>query len=296
MSLIPVVLLGAAILGLLRVWRYRRNGIGTGTALGLSAGWRGVGEAGIGMAIAASAVGVTFTVAYATATIEVLAVGPPAPLWNDLLSFVMVPFLEELIFRSALLGGLLVLMPRRVWAAILISAGIFGGLHLENSHATLVSAAGSLLGGVAYGIAFAATQRIWLPFGLHFAWNYVQGPVLGFALSGGKPLRGTLVQQQSIGPAWFTGGEYGPEGGVVGLAGRVVVLLGLYAVFALWRKGSVTSAPGFDGPSRSRSGLMASGRNTCRILTGTGARSMMPLTGRDELGPGTGSTATLSDP
>jgi uncharacterized protein len=247
MSTTLVVLLGSAILGVLRIWRYRRNGMGIRRALGLSLDRRGLLEAGTGMVIAAFAVGLVFAVAYATVTIEVLAVGPPAPLWSDLLSFVMVPFLEELVFRSALLGGLLVLMPNRAWAAILISAGIFGALHLENSHATLLSAVGSGLGGIAYGIAFAATQRIWLPFGLHFAWNYVQGPVLGFALSGGKPLRGTWVQQQNIGPAWFTGGEYGPEGGMVGLVGRVIVLLGLFALFALWRERFTTPLPEFDG-------------------------------------------------
>jgi uncharacterized protein len=246
MSPILVVLLGSAILGVFRIWRYRRNGVGIRRALGLSLDLRGSREAAVGIVIAAFAVGLVFTVAYATTTIEVLAVGPPAPLWNDLLSFMMVPFLEELIFRSALLGGLLVLLPNRAWAAVLISAGVFGGLHLENSHATLLSAVGSVLGGTAYGIAFAATQRIWLPFGLHFAWNYVQGPVLGFALSGGKPLRGTWVQQQSTGPAWFTGGEYGPEGGVVGLVGRVVVLLGLFALFTLWRERFTTHLPQFD--------------------------------------------------
>jgi hypothetical protein len=147
----------------------------------------------------------------------------------------MVPFLEELIFRSALLGGLLIMMPNRAWAAILISAAVFGVLHLESSSATALTALGSTLGGVAYGIAFAATRNLWLPLGLHFAWNYVQGPVLGFALSGGKPLRGTFVQQSDVGPTWFTGGEYGPEGGAVGLVGRAVVLIGLLAVIP-WRK------------------------------------------------------------
>jgi uncharacterized protein len=233
-----VVLLSALILGLLRISRYRREGFGIRRALGLSLNWRAAGDASVGIAVSTVGVLAIFATAYAVRAIEVTEIGSPAPLWNDILSFVMVPFLEELIFRSALLGGLLILMPNRAWAAILLSAAVFGMLHLENSQATALTALGSTLGGVTYGIAFAATQNLWLPLGLHFAWNYVQGPVLGFALSGGKPLRGTFIQLESVGPTWFTGGEYGPEGGAVGLVGRAAVLIGLLAVVQ-WRTRSL---------------------------------------------------------
>jgi uncharacterized protein len=235
-----VVLLSALALGSFRILRYRRHGFGIPRALGVSLNWRAVRDAAVGIAVATLAVLAIFATAYAANAIDVTGIGSPAPLWNDIPSFVMVPFLEELIFRSALLGGLLIMMPNRAWAAILISAAVFGMLHLGNSHATALTALGSTFGGIAYGIAFAATQSLWLPFGLHFAWNYVQGPVLGFALSGGKPLRGTLIQLESVGPTWFTGGEYGPEGGAVGLVGRAVVIIGLFAVVQ-WRRRSPLS-------------------------------------------------------
>ncbi|MCR4341240.1 MAG: hypothetical protein NUW01_15290 [Gemmatimonadaceae bacterium] len=105
-----------------------------------------------------------------------------------------------------------------------------------------VAGVGSTLGGITYGITFVATEALWLPFGLHFAWNYAQGPVFGFALSGGKPVRGTFVQQENVGPAWFTGGEYGPEGGAVGFVGRALVLA-LVLAWIAYRRGRFISLP-----------------------------------------------------
>jgi uncharacterized protein len=246
--LLLIVLLGSGVLGAVRIWSCRRRGMGCRRALGLSLDWRGLRDAGSGMLIAAFAMGAVFIAAVATKSVGITGVGPAAPLWSDVPGFMMVAFLEELVFRSALLGGLLVLMPSRPWAAILISAAIFGGLHLENSHATPLAALGSTLGGIAYGTAFVATRSIWLPFGLHFAWNHVQGPVLGFALSGGKPLRGTFIQQESVGAAWFTGGEYGPEAGVIGLLGRMVVLAGLLALLTRTGRMATNAAARPAGP------------------------------------------------
>lgn len=232
---ILLVVLIAVALGVARMRSYRRRGQTTVAALGLSFNRRELGNVGAGLAIAAIAIGVVFLVAYVARGIAVTGVGSATALGGDILSFVMVPFQEELVFRSALLGGLLVLWPDHKGMSILASAAVFGGLHLTNAHATLLGALGSTIGGIAYGIAFVATEGLWLSLGLHFGWNYFQGPVFGFAVSGAKPHHGTLVLQQSVGPAWFTGGEYGPEGGVVGLVGRAVVLLLLFAWIAYGR-------------------------------------------------------------
>jgi uncharacterized protein len=229
MSPVLLVVVLAVALGVVRIRSFRRRGLGLPRALGISPNRAALENVLAGTAIAFTAIGATFLMAYAAGTIEVAGFGTTAPLTSDLLTFVMVPLQEELVFRSALLGGLLVLWPRHQVAGVLLSAALFGGLHMLSSTATLLSGLGSTLGGVAYGMAFAATQALWLSFGLHFAWNYAQGPVLGFALSGGKPLHGSFLQQESVGPAWFTGGDYGPEGGVVGLVGRAVVLLLLVA-------------------------------------------------------------------
>jgi membrane protease YdiL (CAAX protease family) len=224
-SLKAVVILLSVLLGLARVWSHRRRGMGPLLALGLPLDRRELGNAVLGAAIGVFAIGTTFLVAYTTRHVEVVAVGPPAPLVNDIMSFLAVPFVEELLFRSALLGGLLVVLPpNHKWVAVTCSAVVFGALHALNEHATLLAVLGSTLGGLSYGIAFATTQKIWLSFGLHFGWNYAIGPLFGFPISGGIVKRGTFVHQHSVGASWFTGGDYGPEGGVLGMVGRVLVL------------------------------------------------------------------------
>lgn len=109
------------------------------------------------------------------------------------------------------------------WPAVLVGAALFGYLHLANPGATWFSAAGNALGGLVYGIAFLGGRNLWLPLGLHFGWNFAQGPLLGFSVSGYA--LGGIVQQHPVEQvSLVTGGAYGPEAGVVGMAFRFVVI------------------------------------------------------------------------
>ena len=224
MTLKIVVLLLALILGVTRIWSFRRRGLGPLRALGVSFDLGELRNLAVGIAISSLAIAAVFLVAHVAQSIEVQSVGPPIALLNDLGSVIGSTTVEELVFRSALLGGLLVLLPRVSWLAVACSAIVFGALHALNQHATLLAVLGSTVGGVSYGIAFAATQRISLPLGLHFGWNYAMGPIFGFPVSGSAPIHATFVHQHSVGAPWFTGGEYGPEGGLVGIVGRIIVV------------------------------------------------------------------------
>jgi hypothetical protein len=139
--------------------------------------------------------------------------------------------IEELVFRGGVLNGLRRLMP--TWAAVACSAAIFGLAHLANPHATALSAFSNALGGVMYAHAFLGSRSIWLPFGLHFAWNAVQGPVLGFPVSG--LAFGGLLHPVVQGPLWMTGAAYGPEGGLPGVLARLAVLAMVAAVLRAGR-------------------------------------------------------------
>lgn len=144
---------------------------------------------------------------------------------------------EEILMRGLLLSGLVLALRGRRAPAILLSALAFGCIHLSNPGATPMSVLGNALGGVIYGIAFLCAGSLWLAIGLHFAWNFVQGPLLGFPVSG--MAAGGLQQVHDLGPAWLSGGAYGPEAGLVGIAMRfVIIALVLLWLKSTWRKGA----------------------------------------------------------
>lgn len=145
---------------------------------------------------------------------------------------------EEVLFRALLVTGILLTFGKRRVLAILLSAIVFGLSHAANPGTSPLSLLSSSLGGAVYAIAFVGSGSIWLPLGLHFAWNFVQGPLLGMTVSG-QAAPG-LFQAVDYGPTLFSGGVYGPEAGLVGIAARVATVVGVLAWLKLRRGGSAS--------------------------------------------------------
>jgi uncharacterized protein len=122
------------------------------------------------------------------------------------------------------------------WAALAVSAGLFGLGHRGNPGATALSAVAlALEAGVLLGAAYAATRSLWLPIGLHTAWNLFEGPVYGAAVSGNA--LPSVLSARFVGPAWLTGGAFGPEAGLAALV-LGCALGGAFLLLAL-RRGQV---------------------------------------------------------
>lgn len=138
---------------------------------------------------------------------------------------------EELLYRLILLS-LLIKLLKRPWIALVLTSIVFGVLHAGNDHATVISVLSNGLGGLMYGLAFVGTRTIWFPWALHFAWNYLQATLLGFPMSGFN-VEG-IIKLNLLDESWISGGLYGPEGGIVGISIRLVVILMIY----LWIKNS----------------------------------------------------------
>jgi uncharacterized protein len=121
--------------------------------------------------------------------------------------------MEEILFR-----GLLFRVSAKIlgtWGALLLTAAFFGAAHAFNPGATVSSSlAIALEAGVLLGAAYAATTRLWLPIGLHMAWNFTEGPVFGMSVSGGT-MGGDLLRGSINGPRILTGGQFGPEASIV---------------------------------------------------------------------------------
>lgn len=110
-------------------------------------------------------------------------------------------------------------------AAVGTSSLFFGLVHLGNPSHTWLSTCNTALVGVPLAVAYLRTRALWLPIGLHFAWNFFQSYVLGLEVSGIQ-FSGTLLKSDVHGSLLLTGGNYGPEGGV--LATGVIVVATLY--------------------------------------------------------------------
>lgn len=151
------------------------------------------------------------------------------------LFFLIVAFFEEFLFRGVIFR--IVEEMTGTWIAVAISAALFGALHAGNPGATVYSTlAIAIEAGVLLALAFALTRSLWFAIGIHWAWNFFEGPVFGTQVSGGAGQR-PLLLATIHGPAWLTGGNFGPEAGVlpIVLCMLVAVPIAIQAV----RRGNV---------------------------------------------------------
>lgn len=121
--------------------------------------------------------------------------------------------LEEILFRALLFRVSSKILG--TWGALVFSAAFFGAAHAFNPGATVTSSlAIALEAGILLGAAYAATKRLWVPIGLHVAWNFTEGSVFGMSISGTGANLG-LIRGTLNGPQILTGGQFGPEASIV---------------------------------------------------------------------------------
>ena len=114
--------------------------------------------------------------------------------------------------------------------AIAISSSLFGILHLGNAGVTFLSVLNIILDGVLAGLLFIYTDSIWLVVAQHGTWNYVQGNLLGFQVSGTGADASIFSFTMGDGPVWLTGGAFGAEGSIIT---TLVLLLSVLIVYLL---------------------------------------------------------------
>lgn len=156
------------------------------------------------------------------------------------IAMAMVGFYEELWFRGyqlkniteGLYDGKNPMIAGTL--AIAITSLFFGLLHLGNPNATMLGAIVIILAGVMLAVPYVLTGRLGFSVGLHFAWNVIQGALYGLPVSGIR-FRQSILQMEPVGPEIWTGGRFGPEGGLLGVIG--VLLLITVSVLLLSLKG-----------------------------------------------------------
>lgn len=124
---------------------------------------------------------------------------------------------EEVLFRGYILN--MVSENFNIKAGLIVSSILFGLVHLSNLNVSFIGILNIILAGFVLGVAYLFSKNLWMPTALHFAWNYFQGTIFGFEVSGNPTY--ALLSQQLSGPDWLTGGDFGFEGSAI----SVVVLL-----------------------------------------------------------------------
>lgn len=155
----------------------------------------------------------------------ILSVRPSDFDWKlILLSFVWYIYVavgEEVIFR----GILFRMIDERynMWVALAVSAVLFGVVHLSSPNASVWSSVAiAVEAGLMLALAYKYSGSLWLPIGIHCAWNFTEENVFGFAVSGWKS-EASLMESQLSGPDILTGGAFGPEASLVSMALGIVI-------------------------------------------------------------------------
>ncbi len=128
-----------------------------------------------------------------------------------LVGFFAVGFYEELLFRGYYLQNLR--DGSGLAIALFLSSAVFALAHLGNFSSSFASSIGIFAAGYFLAYGWIRTRALWLPIGLHIGWNFFQGPIFGFAVSG-TPTP-SIVAHSVEGPELLTGGGFGPEAGLI---------------------------------------------------------------------------------
>ena len=119
---------------------------------------------------------------------------------------------EEIVTRGWLLNVLST--KYNIGVGLLISSTLFGLMHLTNPNVNYIAVINIILVGLFYGLYVIKTNDLWAVCGIHSAWNFAQGNIFGFKVSGLDVSVGSLIDLNLVGSDFVTGGIFGPEAGI----------------------------------------------------------------------------------
>ena len=125
--------------------------------------------------------------------------------------FAVVSLNEEIAIRGYILQNLSSSFNKYI--ALVLSSLVFMIMHIGNPNMSAVPLFNLFLAGLLLGVYCIHKNNLWFPIGAHFTWNYFQGPVLGFEVSG-NDVDSIFIQSLS-GSELITGGEFGFEGSII---------------------------------------------------------------------------------
>ncbi|HXD78879.1 MAG TPA: type II CAAX endopeptidase family protein [Puia sp.] len=154
----------------------------------------------------------------------------PTALFISLGWMILISFSEELVFRGYLLGNLMEALPNK-WIALAISSFLFALYHAVTPGIHTLAFANLFLAGMLLGTNYLFTKNLWFSFLLHLGWNFFEGPIMGFKVSG--TTFPSLLQAEPNGDLFITGGDYGLEGSILM---TLLLLTALFVMYWAWER------------------------------------------------------------
>jgi uncharacterized protein len=132
---------------------------------------------------------------------------------------------EEALFRGYAFQKL-----AQGFGAVLATAGIslaFALAHARNPSVSVFALANIFAAGIMLSVAFLRTRSLWFATGVHLGWNWSMAALLDLPVSGFDLFDTPMYEPVDRGPRWLTGAAFGPEAGIAGLLGLLLVLGGV---------------------------------------------------------------------
>ncbi len=139
---------------------------------------------------------------------------------KNIIIFICIGFSEEVLFRGLILSNLKQMYKNSV--AIGVASGIFALMHGFNSGICVLGYINLFIAGVLFSYMVIKSKNLWFPIGYHITWNYFEGAIFGFKVSGINVK--SIYTIKSLQDNVLTGGRFGPEGGLIV---TIVLFLGL---------------------------------------------------------------------
>lgn len=164
----------------------------------------------------------------------------PLDLLGALLFFGLVALFEEILMRGYILGHLLHTRLNK-FLSLFISAALFAFLHIFNPEIAFLPMINLVLAGMLLGASYLYTRNLCFPLSLHFFWNWIQGPILGYQVSGNN-FMSTMLKLHMPEENVLNGGAFGFEGSLI-----CTVLMIVCTILIVWwgekRKAICLEAP-----------------------------------------------------
>ncbi len=169
-----------------------------------------------------------FTVLIATKQIEFINMN--FNLFSFILSFgiyIFVAVYEEILLRGYVLNNLMCSFNKYI--ALLISSVIFSLLHAGNPHVNLFTLFELFIAGILLGLPYILTKKLWFSIALHFSWNFFQGTIFGFNVSGQENY--SIIETKFRVATIWNGGDFGFEGSIISFFLQIFGILVIYYTF-----------------------------------------------------------------